>query len=76
MCIPNQPDNSDSSASQYGVTRFPNAKVAPWIAQGGRDVTTECKSVNRMPRSDTDPPTSTVTPYYRWSSFATAEQSM
>ena len=73
MCIPNQPDNSDSSASQYGVTRFPNAKVAPWIAQGGRDVTTECKSVNRMPRSDIgDPPTSTVTPYYRWSSFATA----
>jgi hypothetical protein len=73
MCIPNQSNNSDSTTSQYGDTRFPNAKVAPWIAQGGRDVTTECKSVNRMPRSDiSDPPTSSVTPYYRWSSFATA----
>jgi len=68
-CVPKDANNQPSSLS---AIRFTNASVPKWITNK-TDVTTKCKSVNKIPRSNIDEintPTTNINNYYRWNSVS------
>ena len=72
-CIPNNfiDDPATKNIITAGIdSTIPDAKVSGWVRDKNTP-TTECKSVNRLPRSDIDnSPPSGVTNYYRWKSVS------
>ena len=64
-CIPNNFIDDANNITNIDFT-IPDAKVSEWVRDKNTP-TTECKSVNRLPRSDIDnSPPSGVTNYFRW----------
>jgi hypothetical protein len=63
-CIP----APGGTLSNLNTVRFPDAKISNWI-NNNEDVTTRCKAVNKIPRSNIDDDV-TINNYYRWSSVS------
>jgi len=81
-CVPNkfltQDGNFNIIATGIGDT-IANAKAAEWLKTGGSEPdlpTTECKSVNRITRTNIDnTPPSNLTNYFRWKSVSSGTNS-
>ena len=69
-CVPKDP--STDTITLVGDIRFPNATAPDWV-NNKTNVTTKCKAVRKIPRSNIDEintPDTTISNYYRWNSTA------